>query len=112
MLFLILFSEIAWYGLWWLSFVAIAFVSARYFGRRGIIFGAIALAILIYILDSMWITADIKEHPEHGRDTDFGFLVGVLMRLILFNIVLVPVTFIGMKLRARSLSTKHDTKVT
>ena len=99
-------SEIAWYGLWWLLFVAIAFVSARYFGRRGIIFGAIALAILIYILDGMWITADMKEHPEHGRDADFVFLFGVFIRIILFNIVLLPVTFIGMKLRARSL--KHQ----
>ena len=104
-------SEIAWYGLWWLLFVAIAFVSARYFGRRGIIVGVVALAILIYILDIMWITADIKEHPEHGRDTDFVFLFGVLIRIVLFNIVLLPVTFIGMKLRARSLITKHDTNV-
>ena len=104
-------SEIAWYGLWWLPFVAIAFVSARYFGRRGIIFGAIALAILIYILDGMWITADMKEHPEYGRDADFVFLFGVSIRIILFNIVLLPVTLIGMKLRARGLSTKHDTKV-
>lgn len=106
-----LLAEIAWYGLWWLPFVAMAFVSARYFGRRGIIVGAVGLAILIYILDSMWITADMREHPEHGRDADFVFLFGVLIRIVLFNTVLLPVTFIGMKLRARSLITKHDANV-
>jgi hypothetical protein len=105
------FYEIYWYGFWWLLFIAIAFVGSRYFGRRGIIFGAVALAIIIYNLDWSWIIADMREHPEHERDLDFVFMLGVLLRTVLFNIVLLPVTFIGLKLRARSLSVKHDTKV-
>lgn len=105
------FHEISWYGLWWLPFIAITFIAARYFGWRGVILGAVALAILIYILDFLWIAADMKNHPEHGRDADFVFLFGVLLRVILFNIVLVPVTFIGLRFRARSRRSKDEAKV-
>jgi len=97
-----LFYEISWYGLWWLAFISIAFVGARYFGWRGAITGGVVLAILIYVLDGIWISGDIKNHPEHGRDIDFVFLIGVLIRVILFNIVLLPVTFIAFRLRART----------
>src|SRR4051812_28085503 len=103
--------EISWYGAWWLAFIAIALVGSRYFGCRGAVIGAIGLTILIYILDSVWISSAIKNHPEHGRDTDFVFMLGVLLRAVLFNIVLTPVTIFAFWLRKRSRSAQDAANV-
>jgi hypothetical protein len=96
----VMFYEIAWYGPWWICFVAIAYFSARYLGWPGVIGGAFVVFLVVIPIDVAWIFDDMRYHPEHGRDADFAFWSGVLFRTVLFNIVLLPVSLIGWKLRA------------
>jgi hypothetical protein len=105
------FYEIIWYGLWWLCFVAIAYCSARYLGWFGVFAGAFFVSVLIVAIDVHWIFKDMQEHSENGRDADFVFWFGVLCRIVFFNIVLLPATVIGLRLRARSRRPTHETKV-
>lgn len=92
--------EIGWYGLWWILFIVLAYCSARHLGWLGILGGIILLAVVIVIIDVSWIFKDMRQHPENGRDADFVFWFGVLCRIALFNVVLSPVSVIGLKLRA------------
>jgi hypothetical protein len=54
---------------------------------------------------------DMREHPATGRDADFVFWFGVLYRIGLFNVVLVPASIIGMRHRARRSIASVGTKV-
>jgi len=105
------FYEIIWYGLWWLPFIAIAYCSTRYLRWFGIIGGPFVVSVLIIFIDVHWIFKDMREHPENGRDADFVFWFGVLGRIVLFNLVLLPATISGLLLRARSRRIAHETKV-
>ena len=110
-LLLIPFYEVYWYGLWWLPFIAIAYCLSRYLGWLGIIGGVFLVSIMIVFIDVHWIFKDMREHPENGRDADIVFWFGVLCRIILFNLVLIPVSVIGKRHGGRSRMASHDTKV-
>lgn len=97
----LLWHEIAWYGLWWFALVAIAYCGARYFGWNGMIGGAFLICVLIVVVDVNWIFEEMRKHPERGRDADFIFWFGVIFRLVVFNVVLLPVTVVGLKVRRR-----------
>lgn len=99
-LFFILY-EIYWYGLWWLPFIAIAYSAARYRGWLGILGGVLLISGAIMFIDMHWIFDDMHNHPENERDADGIFMFGVLCRIVLFNLVLLPATITGLKLRAR-----------
>lgn len=101
--------EIGWYGLWWIPFIAIAYCSARYLGWLGVVVGVIVLALAIVLIDVRWMFADMRQHPEHGRDADFVFWFGVMCRVVLFNVLLLPVSVIGLRLRARHRQTPRET---
>ena len=103
--------EILWYGLWWLPFIAIAYCAARYLGWVGSLTGAFLICVIIVFVDVNWIFKDMRQHPENGRDADFVFWLGVLFRMVLFNLVLLPVSIRGLRHRARSRVTPNQTKV-
>lgn len=92
-----LISQLATYGIvWWLAFAAIAFVCARLGGFRGIIAGHVLIAILVAELDAQWIQAEIHRPGWDGQpDRDFVFAIGVFVRVVLVNTVLLPVSALG-----------------
>jgi hypothetical protein len=96
--------EIAWYRAWWLCFIAIAFLSARYLRWWGIFVGWLAISLIIFGLDVHWIFQDMRQHPENGRDADFVFWFGVLCRIVFFNVLLLPVSAVGVWLSVRQKS--------
>jgi hypothetical protein len=100
--------EIIWYGFWWLPLIAIAYCSTRYLGWPGFFLGTLLASGLIVILDVRWIFDEMREHPRNGRDADFVFWFGTLCRITLFNLVLLPIAIIGLKLRARRSRVSHD----
>lgn len=76
----------------WCLFVAIA-VLAGYFGRLpGILAGHVVTAVLIAALDVSWIQSEMAAPGWDGSpDQDFGFLIGVVLRILLINAFLLPV---------------------
>lgn len=110
-LLLVALYEIYWYGLWWLPFIAIAYCATRYLGWLGFIPTVLIISLMIVFIDVHWIFKDMREHPENGRDADFVFWFGVLCRIVLFNIVLVPAGIIGLRFRARSRRLADEPKV-
>ena len=94
--------EITWYGLpLWCCFIAIAFCSTRYLRWAGLLLGPAALAIFICLLDAHWIFDQMKSHAESGRAADPAFVLGVLIRVLLFNTLLLPASILGLWLALR-----------
>jgi len=86
----------------WFAFVLIALCAARYGGWWLVPLGHLAVAALIVFLDVRWIQSEMIKPGWNGLpDMDLTFFSGVLMRIILFNAVLLPVTSIGILLNRR-----------
>jgi len=69
------------------------------------------VSAIVMFIDVNWIFKDMREHPESGRDADFVFLFGVACRIVFFNILLLPATITGLKLRLRSRRIAAETIV-
>ena len=84
----------------WLAFVFVAFCAARY-GRWWLIpVGHVVVAAIICFLDVCWIEAEMGKPGWDGTpDMDVVFQLGFLMRVLLINTVLLPITAIGIWLR-------------
>ena len=87
--------DIWWYGWLWLPFIAIAFCSARFAGCFGILLSVVLIAVALLILDTRWIYDEMQNHPENGRDADGVFMFGVFLRVVVFNLLLLPVSLVG-----------------
>lgn len=87
----------------WLALVAIAFYAARYGGLFGMFGGHFAVAVIIYILDVRWVTAAMNAPGWDGApDIDFIFFLGFIVRVLLINSVLLPITYWAFRVRKRS----------
>ena len=93
--------DIWWYGWLWLAFIAIAFCTARFAGSCGILLNVGLIAIILCVLDSHWIYDEMQNHPKNGRDADGIFMFGVLLRIVVFNLLLLPVSLLGLRLFRR-----------
>jgi len=103
--------EIAYYGsAIWALLAVIAISSARFFGRAGVVIGALLIGALILALDVRWIFDDMRIHPENGRDADGVFIVGVFLRFVLFNLLLTPFSLLGLWLAKRHKTRKDEPK--
>ena len=102
------FYEIAWYGLWWILFIGIAFFAARYLGWPGVFGGGFVIFVCVMYIDLHWVFEEMRLHPETGRDADGPFFVFVLMRAGLINLLLLSINFIALKLRARARNKPRD----
>lgn len=70
--------------------------------------GVFVVTGILLTLDVNWIFADMRDHPENGRDADGIFMFGVALRVVVFNLLLLPVSFLGLFLfRRRSLRMEH-----
>ena len=103
--------EVAFYWPWYLCFAVIAFCLGRCLGRLGLLLSALAISALIVFIEAHSVFRDMREHPELGRDADFVFWIGVLCRLILYNLAFLPLGILGGRLRARHRRFAHETQV-
>lgn len=90
-------GELLSYGvLWWLLLAAIVFLAARFGGLLGLFCGHLAVTMCVTVLDLLWIQSEIHDPGWDGQpDQDGIFLIGVLIRIVLVNAVLVPISSIG-----------------
>jgi hypothetical protein len=95
------FSQLISYGAWpWVLFVAIAFVAAYLLRGPGIFLGHVLIAIAVVVFDVQWIQSEMRKPGWDGQpDQDFAFLIGMLLRILLINTVLLPVSLIALRLR-------------
>ena len=101
-----LFHETAWYGLWWILFIGIAFFAARYLGWPGVFGGGFVIFVCVVYIDLHWVFEEMRLHPENERDADGAFMVFVLLRAGFINLLLLSINFIAMKIRARTRARK------
>jgi hypothetical protein len=93
----------------WLLFVGIALVAAYLLRVPGIILGHVLVAIAIVVLDVQWIQSEMRKPEWDGRpDQDFVFMIGVVLRIVLINTVLLPVSVLALRARRSRLS-HHQT---
>lgn len=77
------------YGiLWWLACVVVAYSLPRFGGLVGLL-GAL-------IVDLLWIQSEMHRPGWDGQpDQDFVLIIGVLLRIVFVNSVLLPIGFVG-----------------
>lgn len=95
------FLELTSYGvLPWVVFLAIAVATAYLFRVPGVFLGHVLIAIAVVVLDVQWIQSEMRAPGWDGQpDQDIVFLAGVLMRILLINTVLIPMSLITLRLR-------------
>ncbi len=105
----LLYQLLSYSRLVWLLFMAITAV-ASFVGRGwGIIIGHIAIATLVIWLDLRWVQSEIARPDWDGApDQDIVFIIGVLIRVVLINALLLPVAvaFRWLSVRRRSIATQ------
>lgn len=81
----------------WLAFALIAFCAARCGGWWLVPVGHCLVAGMILVSDMQWIGTEMRR-PGWDGTPDMGavFYLGVLMRILLVNTVLLPITGIGL----------------
>jgi hypothetical protein len=107
---LLLLSQLAGYGSWWLAFIAIAYLMARYLGWGGAILGQIIIFLLVSWLDWLWIQEEMFRPGWNGLpDMDVAFEAGVIIRVVLVNTLLLIVNVIAIRLRRRAANASKST---
>jgi hypothetical protein len=97
--------DLSSYGvLWWIAFAALAFIAARVGRWYGVLACQVLLALLILCLD---VAARQKQMSApgwdpNGPDMDAVFSVGVVLRVVLVNSILLPVSLAGVWLSHRA----------
>jgi hypothetical protein len=91
---LALLSQLLSYSLFvWIIFVAAAFCAARFGGLLGMVAGHVVIAVIVSAIDVRWVTAAMHEPGWDGApDLDAVFMAGLVLRIFLINILLLPVT--------------------
>jgi hypothetical protein len=96
-------ESLAQYGvLRWIIFACVTFVSVRYARWLGMFVAHCVVAVIIAQHDIRWIEAAMKAPGWDGApDMDGIFWVGVAIRIVLVNSLLLPVAFISYRYRSR-----------
>jgi hypothetical protein len=82
----------------WILFVAIAFCATRFLGWRGIAASLVASAVIFYAIDLRQLaTWDIRP------GFDWVAFAGIISRVVVLSVVLLPISALGTWLRQRSL---------
>lgn len=90
----------------WLAFITVAFCAARWGGWLGVLAGQFAVAIVICVLDVLWVQSAMQQPDWQGLpDMDFIFAIGVLIRIFLINATLLPISALALWSRRRALRT-------
>jgi hypothetical protein len=87
----------------WAVFVVVTILAAV--ARRvGVLVGAqILIAVIVTVLDVIWVQEEMRRPGWDGQpDQDLIFLLGVLVRVVMINSLLLPVAYIAMRWRGKS----------
>jgi hypothetical protein len=110
-----LFWQLASYSIIaWLAFITIAFFTARYLPWWCIPIGHLIVGVIVYFLDVRWAIAQMRSpgyDPATGVDLDFVFFIGMLMRIFLINTVLLPLSYVGFRMRRHQRSLSYERPV-
>jgi len=89
----------------WAGFIVLTFIVARWLDVPGVVLGHILLAIAIVALDVQWVQGEMRRPGWNGQpDADFVFALGVLVRIVLFNSLLLPVSLFALRTKRRRRS--------
>lgn len=102
------------YHIWWIAFVAAAYLLPRRFGIPGVLIAHVLTAILICVLDVAWMIGKMDKpgyDPATGPDMDLIFTIGVLFRIVLINVILLPVAITGCFRRSHAAKAPPDVQV-
>lgn len=90
-------SQLTSYGfLWWMVFILIALSVSLLLRFWGIFVGHFIIAGLVFYLDAQWIQSEMNKPGWDGTpDQDFAFYIGLLIRIVLINIFLLPASGLG-----------------
>lgn len=81
----------------WGGFIFLAFIVARLLNWPGIVLGHVLIAIAIFALDFQWVHGEMNRPGWDGSpDLDFVFGLGVLVRIVLINSLLLPVSLFAL----------------
>ena len=87
----------------WVLFIVVPYCAARYGGLPMVPIGHLVITALIVFLDVRWIQSEMHKPGWNGTpDMDFIFYIGVALRILLINAVLLPMTGFGLWRRHRS----------
>jgi hypothetical protein len=99
-------NDLGSYGpLWWIAFVGIAFTAARLGRWWGVFASQMIVGLLILGIDVAWISEQMLApgyQVGQGPDMDAAFAFGVMARVVLANILLLPVSIAGILLPRRT----------
>lgn len=88
------------YGMWpSLLMAAIVFAAAYRWRLAGILIGHYLVAMLVVYLDVTWLQSAMRS-PHWNGEPDQGllFLMGIMLRIVLVNVALLPVSISAMLL--------------
>jgi hypothetical protein len=96
-------GSLAAYGaLRWAAFACIAFILVRYTGWLGMFISHCVVAVLIAQHDIAWIETAMNVPGWDGApDMDLIFWIGVAVRVIVVNCLLLPIALISYRYRVR-----------
>ena len=96
-------TQLLTYAVWeWCIFAAVTFAAARRFGGGGMLLGHILVAVFVSASDLYWIQSEMTKPEWSGSpDQDFVFHIGLFIRVLLVNTVLLPVGCLGLFLRPK-----------
>lgn len=86
----------------WMAFISVAVLCA-YFGKGlGIIAGHLVIAVLVGIFDVIWIQSIMAQPGWEGDpDQDIVFMLGMLLRIVLVNTALIPLSLFTLRTAVR-----------
>jgi hypothetical protein len=107
-----LFWQLASYGIFaWITFIAIAFLVARYLPWC-IPIGHLVVVGIVYFLDVRWIQSEMSKPGWDGTpDMDIVFAIGMFIRVFLVNTALLPLSYVGVWVRRRQRSLSYERPV-
>jgi hypothetical protein len=81
------------YGILWIIFPLAIFCAAHWRGWRGALLAHLAFAAIIIVLDMSWSLSNGLQ----SQQTPFGIAIAIALRATLANLILLPVSFLGLK---------------
>lgn len=86
----------------WMAFISVAVLFA-YFGKGlGIIAGHLVIAVLVGVFDVIWIQSIMAQPGWEGDpDQDIVFMLGMLLRIVLVNTALIPLSLFTLRTAMR-----------
>ena len=90
--------QLSAYGVLWIVLPLIVFAAAREGGWPGALVAHVAIALVIVLLDVRWVAS----HGLNPPDNWLGGSIAIMLRAVLINVLLFPLSVIALWLRHRA----------